>query len=100
MYEIFFSGITFLILCLDLEIGLGYSSINYYSRAINNKISKSQERCVRTVYYDNKSSYKELSETDKSIAIQIKNLQFLATELFRDYIGTFLPLSRDKNSAE
>ena len=54
------------------------------SRAVNNKINKLNEICLRTVYNDMKSSFKELLETDKSVPIHIKNLQGLATEIFQD----------------
>ena len=53
------------------------------SRAVNNKINKLNETCLRTVYNDKKSSFKELLETDKSVPIHIKNLQGLATEIFQ-----------------
>ena len=56
-----------------------------HSRTVNSKISKTHERCLRIVYNDNKSSFKELLETDKSLQIQIKILQILAIEIFKVY---------------
>ena len=50
---------------------------------MENKIKKLHERCLRTVCNDKKSSFKELLETDKSVPIHIKNLQVLATEMFK-----------------
>ena len=68
------------------------SKISYYpltwmchSRTVNNKINKLHERCLRIVYNDKKSSFKELLETDKSVPIHIRNLQILATEVFEVY---------------
>ena len=40
-----------------------------HSRTVNSKINKTHERCLRIVYDDNKSSFKELLETDKSLQI-------------------------------
>ena len=40
-----------------------------HSRTVNSKINKTHERCLRIVYNDNKSSFKELLETDKSLQI-------------------------------
>ena len=54
-------------------------------RHVNNKISKLHKRCLRIVYNDNKSAFKELSETDKFVPIYLQNLQVLATEMFKVY---------------
>ena len=54
-----------------------------HSRTVNSKINKLYERCLRIVYNDKKSSFKELLETDKSVLINTKNLQVLATEMFK-----------------
>ena len=43
------------------------------------------ERSLWIVYNDKESSFKELLETDKSVPIHIKNLQVLATEMFKVY---------------
>ena len=54
-----------------------------HSRTINNKINKLHEKCLRIIYNDKKSFFKELIEIDKSVPIQIKNLQVLTTEMFK-----------------
>ena len=56
-----------------------------WMRHVNNKISKLHKRCLRIVYNDNKSAFKELSETDKFVPIYLQNLQVLATEMFKVY---------------
>ena len=65
-----------------------------YSRTVNNKINKLHERYRRIVYNDKKSFFKELIESDKSVPIRIKNLQVLATEMFKVY-RNISPLSLD-----
>ena len=52
-------------------------------RTINNKINYLHKRCLGMVYSDKKSSFGKLSETDRSIPIHVRNLQILATELFK-----------------
>ena len=54
-----------------------------HSRTINNKINKLHEKCLRIIYNDKKSFFKELIEIHKSVPIQIKNLQVLTTEMFK-----------------
>ena len=55
----------------------------FHSRKLNNKINKLHERCLRIVYSDNTSSFEELLETDKSFSVQQRNIQVLATELYK-----------------
>ena len=62
------------------------------SRIVNSKINKLHERCLRITYNDKKSPFKELLETDKSVSIHIKNLQVLATEMFKVYRNIFSPI--------
>ena len=64
------------------------------SRTVNNKINKLIERCLRIFYNDKKSSFKELLETDKSVPTHIKNLQVLATAMFRVYRNKYPPIVR------
>ena len=56
-----------------------------HSKTVNSKINKLHEGCLRIVYNNKKSSFKELLETDKSVPVHIKNLQVLATEMFKKY---------------
>ena len=64
------------------------------SRTFNRKINKVHERCLRIIYNDKKSSFKELLETDKSVPIHIKNLQILATEMYKVYRNISPPIVR------
>ena len=65
-----------------------------HSRTINSKTNKLHERCLRIVYNDKKSSFRELFETDKSVPLHIKNLQVLATEMFKLYRNISPPIAR------
>ena len=47
---------------------------------MNNKINRLHEKCLRIVYSDKTSSFEELLEKDGS-----RNLQVLATEMFKVY---------------
>ena len=54
----------------------------FHSRIIN-KINRLHERCLCLLYGDKSSSLKKLLEQDKSVAIHTRNLQILATEMFK-----------------
>ena len=54
-----------------------------HGRGLNNKINNIRERTLRIVYHDKISSFKTLLKRDKSTSIHMKNLQYLATELFK-----------------
>ena len=58
-----------------------------HSRILNNRINKIQERALRIVYIDNNSSFKELLHKDDSVTIHTRNIQSLATELFKVVTG-------------
>ena len=55
----------------------------FQSTKLNNKISKLHERCLRIVYSDNPASFQELLETDNSVSVHHRNIQVLATELYK-----------------
>ena len=55
----------------------------FQSRKLNNKINKLHERCLQIVYSDNTSSFEELLETDNSVSVHQRNIQVLATELYK-----------------
>ena len=52
-----------------------------HSRALNNKINTLHERCLRIIYNDNTSTFKELLGKDNSVSIHYKNIQALAIEM-------------------
>ena len=69
-----------------------FSQFNYcplvwmcHSRSL--KINLIQERALRIVYKDYKSSFKELLQQDKSITIHQRNLQYLAIEIYKVRMG-------------
>ena len=53
-----------------------------HSRASNSK-NRLHERCLRIIYFDKQSSFKELLERDGSVSIHQRNLQFLATQMYK-----------------
>ena len=54
-----------------------------HSRANNNKINRLHERCLHIVFSDKQSSFETLLEKDSSISIHNRNLQILATEMYK-----------------
>ena len=55
----------------------------FHSRLINNKFNRLYERCLRIVYSENQSTFEELPEKDNTVSVHQRNLQFLATELYK-----------------
>ena len=55
----------------------------FHSRTLNNKINRLHEKALRIVYSDYKSSFCELLKKDKSFSIHHKNIQSLATEIYK-----------------
>ena len=53
------------------------------SRTNNNQINRLHERCLRIVYNDKQSSFNELLEKDGSVSIHMRNIQILATEMYK-----------------
>ena len=54
-----------------------------HSHTNNNKINRRHERCLRIVYNDKQSSFNELLEKDGSVSIHMRNIQILATEMYK-----------------
>ena len=54
-----------------------------HSRSNNNKIKHLHERCLRIIYNDKQSSYEELLIKDGPVSIRHRNIQTLATEMFK-----------------
>ena len=55
----------------------------FHSSIMNNKINRLHERCMRLIHGDKMSSFEELLQQDKCISIHSRNLQMLATEMFK-----------------
>ena len=64
----------------------------FHSRSINNKINRLHERVLRIVYNEFKTSFKNLLEKDGTVSIHVKNLQKLATEMFKISKNVSVPL--------
>ena len=58
-----------------------------YSTTLNNKINKLHERELRLVYDDRQSTFKELLNIDKSVTTHHRNVQVLATELYKVHLN-------------
>ena len=54
-----------------------------HSRTNNGKINRLQERCLRIIYSDKQSSFETLFEKDGSVSVNNRNLQILATEMYK-----------------
>ena len=55
----------------------------FHNRTLNNKIDKLHERALRLTYKDEKSTFSELLEKDKSVTIHERNIQKLATLMYK-----------------
>ena len=55
----------------------------FQSGALNNKINRLHERCLRIIYNDKTSTFNELLEKDNSVSINCRNIQAKATEVFK-----------------
>ena len=60
-----------------------------HSWALNNKINRLDERCLRIIYNNKTSTFEELQEKDNSVSINYKNIQALAIEMFKVANGVF-----------
>ena len=55
----------------------------FHSRKLNNRINSIHERALRITYGDKNSTFLQLLEKDNSVSIHHRNLQVLATEMFK-----------------
>ena len=55
----------------------------FHNRTLNNKINRLHERALQIVYKNDKLTFQELLDMDNSITIHHKNLQRLATEMYK-----------------
>ena len=55
----------------------------FHSRSLNNKINSLHERALRITYGDRSSSFENLLKKDNSVSIHHRNIQSLATEMFK-----------------
>ena len=66
----------------------------FHSRRLNNRINKIHERSLRIVYRDDKSSFADLLEKDKSFTIHERAIQKLCIELYKVAYGISPKLMR------
>ena len=59
----------------------------FHSRKLNNRINNIKERALRIVYRDYESTFQQLLKQNKSVSIHQRNLQILATEIFKTKNG-------------
>ena len=64
----------------------------FHSREINNKIKRIHERPLRLVYFNKRSTFKELLHNDKFVSVNHKNIQVLATEIYQAVNGLALTI--------
>ena len=67
----------------------------FHNRTTNSLINNIHERALRIVYQDNTSSFSQLLETSGSTSIHHKNLQVLATEIYKALNHLSSPLMSD-----
>ena len=59
----------------------------FCSRTLNSKINTLHYHALKLVYQDEKSSFDELLIKDKSVSVHHRNIQYLATEMFKVKLG-------------
>ena len=62
----------------------------FHSRTLNNRINRLNERGLRLAYKNSKLTFEELLRKDQSFSVHHRNLQKLATEMYKVYILIFL----------
>ena len=67
----------------------------FHSRKLNSQVNKLHERALRIVYQDYSSSFTELLERDNSTTIHNRNIQLLATELYKVKNGLSPPFMNE-----
>ena len=66
-----------------------------HSRSMNSRINRLHKTCLRIIYSDKSSSFEELVQKDKSVTIHVKNIQKLATEMFKVFKNLSPPIVAD-----
>ena len=54
-----------------------------HRRTLNNRINHIYHRALRIAYKGKQSSFEELLQKDNSVSVHMKNLHYLATEIFK-----------------
>ena len=68
-----------------INFQFGYCSLVWmnHNRKINNRINRIHERALRVVYNDDNATFEQLLKKDNAVKIHDRNLQVLATEMFK-----------------
>ena len=67
----------------------------YHGLTNNNKMNRFHGRCLLIVYSDKQSSFNELLEKDDSVSIHMRNIQILATKIYK-LVNNLLPSSMNR----
>ena len=67
----------------------------FYSRKLHHRINGIHERAFRVSYQKYKSTFLELLQKDNFVTIHQKNLQVLATEIFKAKIDLSLEIVKE-----
>ena len=67
----------------------------FHNRQINTRINGLHYRALRMICQDNNSSFEELLRKDGSVTIHHRNLQFLATEMYKVNLGIGPPFMEE-----
>ena len=67
----------------------------FCSRRLNRRINHIHKRALRLVYDDYVSSFSDLLKKDKSVSVHHRNIQFLATEMFKVFHNMSLPFMKE-----
>ena len=57
----------------------------FHSRGLNHKINSLHKRALRITFSDNDLTFEDLLIKDNSVSVHHRNLQLLATEMFKSY---------------
>ena len=67
----------------------------FHSGALDNKINRLHERCLRIIFNENTSSFPDLLEIDNAFSVRHRNIQVLATKLYKFVNSLTLKLVSD-----
>ena len=67
----------------------------FHSRSLNNRINKIHERAIRIVFKDKNATFSELLQWDGPVTIHERNIQDLATEMFKVFNGIYPSIIKD-----
>ena len=66
-----------------------------HSHTKKRKVDRLHERCLRIIYNRKQSSYKELLEKDSSFYVNLRDVQVLATKMYKVSNNFSLPQMRE-----